>query len=186
MATEETKSDSQTNRAQQPPEFLVVGRIVRPHGIRGVLIVEPLSKFIADIRPGMVIYLGCNQDAVNVLQFSPHRKRYLLIIETSNSREDAEMYRDKTVYLRFEDTDPIPEGEYYDWQLLGMNVRTENGENLGNLEEIIETGANDVYVVRTDQGKEILIPAIESVIKTVDLENNRLFVHLIPGLLPGS
>ena len=184
MASEKTKSDPQTNNAQQPPEFLVVGRIVRPHGIRGVLIVEPLSKFIADIRPGMVIYLGAKHDAAKVLQFSSHRKRYLLKIGTSNSRDDAEKYRDKTVFLRFEDTDPIPEGEYYDWQLLGLNIITDEGESLGTLEEIIETGANDVYVVRTDQGKDVLIPAIESVIKTVDLENKTMLVHIIPGLLP--
>jgi 16S rRNA processing protein RimM len=186
MAAEETKSDSQSNSAQQPPEFLVVGRIVRPHGIRGILIVEPQSKFIMDIRPGTVIYLGSNRDPVSVLQFSPHRKRYLLKILSSNSREDADMYRDKMVHLRFEDTEPIPDGDYYDWQLLGMNVITDDGETLGMLAEIIETGANDVYLVRADSDEEILLPAIESVIKIVNLDDNTMVVHLIPGLLPDS
>ena len=186
MATEDTKSDSPTNNAQQPPEYLVVGRIVRPHGIRGGLIVEPQSKIITNLTSGMQIFLGSNYDVFTVRRFSPHRKRYLLNLETINTRDDAEIYRDVMVYLHFEDTEPLPEGEYYDWQLLGLTVITDDNEILGKLEEIIETGANDVYLVRTGSDDEILIPAIESVIKTVDLENNKMIVHLIPGLLPGS
>jgi 16S rRNA processing protein RimM len=185
MGTQETKSDRTTNRAQQPPEFLVVGRVIKPHGIRGALVVEPLSKFITDILKDKLIYLGPDYEAFRVLQFSPHRKRYLLSLETLTTRNDAEMYRDAQVCLRFEDSKPLPAGEYYDWQLLGMTVITDENETLGILEEIIETGANDVYLVRTAAGKEILLPAIESVIKTVDLEHNQLRVHMIPGLLPG-
>jgi 16S rRNA processing protein RimM len=186
MAAEENNRTRQPNNAQQPPEFLVVGRIVRPHGIRGVLIIEPQSKFITDIRSGMELYIGPNREIVKVQHFSPHRKRYLLTLENLSSRDDAEMHRDKLVYLRFEDTEPIPEGEFYDWQLLGLDVLTEDGEILGSLEEIIVTGANDVYLVRAGSGQEILLPAIESVIKTVDLESNAMIVHLLPGLLPGS
>ena len=186
MAVGKNTSSKQRNNAQHPPEFVVVGRIVRPHGIRGVLIVEPQSKFITDIRPDMTIYIGPTHEPVEVQRFSPHRKRYLLTIKNLTSRNDAEFHRDKLVFLRFEDTEPIPEGEYYDWQLLGMGVLTEDDETLGSLVEIIVTGANDVYLVRSDSGQEILLPAIESVIKTVDLENNVMVVHLIPGLLPDS
>jgi len=186
MGTEETKSDSSTNRAQQPPEYLVVGRIVKPHGIRGALIVAPQSKIITSITPGMQIFVGSNYEVFTIRRFSPHRKRYLLSLETLDTRDDTEIYRNAIIYLRFEDSEPLPKGEYYDWQLLGMTVITDDNEILGKLEEIIETGANDVYLVRTDSDDEILLPAIESVIKTVDLENKNMIVHLIPGLLPGS
>jgi 16S rRNA processing protein RimM len=147
------------------------------------MVIEPKSKFITDISPESQVFLGPNHDAFTVKQFSPYRKRYLLNLESINTRNDAEEFRDSILYLSFEDRDPLPEGEYYDWQLLGMKVIADE-EPLGKLEEIIETGANDVYVVRTESGDEVLLPAIDSVIKVVDLENNHMIVHLLPGLIP--
>ncbi len=81
-----------------------------------------------------------------------------------------------------EDAAPLKKGQYYHHQIVGLAVVTAAGERLGTVEEILETGANDVYLVRRDDGRELLLPAIETVIEQIDLENKRLVVNLIPGL----
>jgi 16S rRNA processing protein RimM len=168
--------------AQQPPEFLAVGRILRPHGVRGNLVVTAESEVIKSITPGSQIFLGPEYIPFSVRTFALHRGQYLLGLEKLNSRDDAELYRDSTLYIRFENTSPLPENVYYYWQLLGLDVRSDEDEHLGTLTEIIETGANDVYLVRSDTGDELLLPAIESVVQSIDLEKNIMIVHLIPGL----
>ncbi|OGO19195.1 MAG: 16S rRNA processing protein RimM [Chloroflexi bacterium RBG_16_48_8] len=175
-----------SNKAQQPPEFLAVGRIVRPHGVRGNLLVAAESEIIQCIASETQVFLGANHIAFTVRHFSSHRDQYLLSLEALNSREDAEAYREATLFVRFEDTSPLAEGVYFHWQLLGLNVVSDEDENLGTLEEIIETGANDVYLIHTHSGAELLLPAIESVIKSIDLEKNLMIVHLLPGLKPSS
>jgi 16S rRNA processing protein RimM len=185
MGMKEPKKNSSKNVQQSsgtPPEYLAVGRIVRPHGVRGNLLVTEESEIIRSITPGTQIFLGPDHTAFTVRQFSSHRNSYLLSLEKLNSRTDAEVYRGAFLYLRFEDTSPLPEGEYYYWQLLGLDVVSDENEQLGKLEEIIQTGANDVYLVRSESGDEILLPAIETVIKTIDLDNKIMHVHLLPGL----
>ena len=179
---EGSEQSSRSKNAQQPPEFLAVGRIIRPHGVRGNLLVAAESEIIKSITPDTQVFLGPNHISYVVRHFSPHRDRYLLSLENINSRNEAEVYREAVLYLRFEDTSPLPDDVYYYWQLLGLDVISDEKESLGKLEDIIETGANDVYLVRTETGDELLLPAIESVIKSIDLEKNLMVVHLIPGL----
>ncbi len=167
-----------------PPEDLVVGRIVRPHGIRGMLLVEALTEVIQSLKPSSEILLGSDKVPVVVRAFRPHRARFLLAIDGCEDRDAAERWRGDDIFVRFDDVDPLPEGVYYHWQILGLEVVTEEGEVLGTVERILETGANDVYVVRSDTGEELLVPAIESVILRVDLEESLITVHLIPGLRP--
>jgi 16S rRNA processing protein RimM len=172
--------------ARQRPEYLVVGRIIRPHGIRGALAVDAESDLITSVGPGDILYIGAESIPVTVDFLRPHRTRYLLQIEGSTSREEAEHYRGWELKLRFDDVESLPEGMYYHWQILGLRVFTEAGEDLGQIEQIIETGANDVYLIRKAGGGEVLLPAIESVILNVDLGSGRMTVRLLPGLLdPG-
>jgi 16S rRNA processing protein RimM len=165
-----------------PPEDLVVGRIIRPHGIRGMLLVEPFTEVIRSLKPTSEILLGSDKVPVVVREFRPHRARFLLVIDGCEDRDAAERWRGDDIFVRFDDVDPLPDGVYYHWQILGLEVATEGGEVLGTVERILETGANDVYVVRSDSGEELLLPAIESVILEVDLQEARITVHLIPGL----
>jgi 16S rRNA processing protein RimM len=174
------------NTAQQPPEFLAVGRILRPHGIRGNLLIMAESDVIKSITSGSQVFLGSEHIPFTVKYFSAHRNQFLLNLETLNTRDDAEAYRQSMVYIRFEDRSPLPENVYFHWQLLGLEVRSDEEENLGTLSEIIETGANDVYLVRSDEGDELLLPAIESVIQSIDLKERLMIVHLIPGLRMNS
>jgi 16S rRNA processing protein RimM len=173
-----------TNKsARQPPEYLAVGRVVRPHGVRGGLKVSSNSELIYKLEPSVNIYLGAKKDPATVKTLRRHRKEFLMFIEGCTNRETAEKWRGATIYIRFASLAPLPEGEFFHWQIVGLHVITTAGEELGTIEEIMETGANDVYLVRDSTGKEILLPAIESVIQNVDLENERIVVRLIPGLI---
>ncbi len=161
-----------------------MGRIVRPHGVHGAMVVEADEGSIQSIIPSSLIYIGPEKTPKIVRSVRPHRGRFIVRIEGCEDRHTAERWRDAEVFLSFGDTEPLREHEYYHWQIIGLTVQTEDGARLGRLEQIIETGVNDVYLVRTDSGKEVLLPAIESVIREVDLEGERMVVHLLPGLLP--
>jgi len=97
--------------------------------------------------------------------------------------ESAAVLRNQLVYVRADDRPALPEGEYYLHQLLGLQVISEEGQVLGKLVQILETGANDVYIVRPETGAEVLLPAIPDVIKRVELDAGRMVIHLLPGLL---
>jgi 16S rRNA processing protein RimM len=99
------------------------------------------------------------------------------------TREQAEAYRGDDVRLRLDAAPPLPPGRHYQWQILGLRVVTDDGNPLGHVRRILETGANDVYVVENDLGEELLLPAITSVIRGVDLEQGVLTAHLLPGLV---
>src|SRR4030067_3247840 len=102
--------------------------------------------------------------------------------ETINNPESAGALRNQLVYVRSDDRPPLPEGEYYHHQILGLKVKTIDDRFLGNLVQILETGANDVFIIRQEQGSEILIPAIPDVICKIDLQEGEIIVNLLPGL----
>lgn len=170
--------------ARQPPEFLSVGRVVRPHGVHGALKVISFSSPIRPLTPSSTVYLGPHQDPVIVRSVQSHQDGYILFLEGCVDRNAAERLRDLVVYVRFDDTEPLHDDEYYYWQIIGLEVVTQDGEILGDLVDILETGANDVYVVKEPTGGELLLPNIASVIMEVDLERTRLVVNLLPGLRP--
>ncbi len=179
----DSDNPSVTNSARQPPEFLAVGRVVRPHGIRGGLKVAADSELIYKLEPSSQIFLGVEKVSAIVKTLRRHRKEFLLFIEGCRDRETADEWRGAMIYIRFAVLEPLPEGEFFHWQIVGLQVVTTTDEELGKIEEILQTGANDVYIVRDVSGKEFLLPAIESVVRTVDLENGRVVVRLIPGLI---
>jgi 16S rRNA processing protein RimM len=163
---------------------LDVGRILRPHGLKGELVFQPFSELGQILEPSTEIYLGSEHEPVIVSAIRPHRSRYLLSIGGCEDRNAAEKLRGEVVRIRFEQAKPLQEGVYYHWQILDLPVFTSEGDLLGTIVEILETGANDIYVVKDEQGGEILLPAIKEVILKVDLESSEMIVDVPPGLLP--
>jgi len=106
----------------------------------------------------------------------------LLTLVGVDDRDAAEALRGQWIYVAIEDALPLGEGEYYHFQIVGLQVITAEGEALGRITEILPTGANDVYVIQGPRG-EILVPALEGVILNVDLPNGRMIVRLPEGLL---
>ena len=172
-----------SERAQQH-DFIAVGRVVRPHGVRGNLLVEPISDLIQSLDQGSVVFVGTEHEPAEVVFAQTHKHRYLVSVQNCQSREQAELWRDQELYLRTEHAGDLPEGTYYHWQIIDMLVETMEGRELGRIRQILVTGANDVYVIEMANGEELLLPAIDDVVQEIDVEAGRMRVRLLSGLLP--
>jgi len=184
-ARRRSKREQQQPDAPQPGAFehLLVGMLRKPHGIKGELLLGVLTDFPERIVPGAVFILGSNHEEVTVQTVRHHNKGLLLRFEEYPDVDSIEWIRNVPLLVRADDRPPLPDGEYYQHQLLGLDVVTDTGDTVGILIGFIPTGANDVYRVRTPDGKEILLPAIDEVILNVDLETRQIQVHLLEGLL---
>jgi 16S rRNA processing protein RimM len=164
-----------------PPEFLAIGRVLRPHGVRGELLLETFTDFPERLQPGDTVYLGEPPRPRRLQTVRFHRGQLLLGLADCADREAADAFRGWLVQVEHAAAVPPPPGRHYQYELIGLRVVTDEGEELGTLAEILETGSADVYVVR-GPGGDLLLPAIRSVIRELDLEQKRVLVHLIAGL----
>lgn len=165
------------------PVFLVVGKLRRTHGLGGEMIMDVITDFPERLRPGVQVYVGEDYRPVKIRSRRGYAKGMLVAFEDYHDSESAAILRNSLVFVRTDDRPPLPEGEYYHHQLLGLKVVTDDGHDLGFLSQILDTGANEVYVVRPPHGREILLPAIESVILSINLKQGQMLIHAIPGLL---
>ena len=165
------------------PAFLVVGKLRRPHGLRGEMQMDVITDFPERLRSGVTVFVGEDHQPYQIHTRRRHGDALLIAFQEYTDPESAGVLRNQYVYVRTEDRPALPEGEYYHHQLLGLQVISDSGARLGILRQILETGANDVYLVRPEQGRDILLPAIESVILAIDLKKGEMLVHLLPGLL---
>jgi 16S rRNA processing protein RimM len=169
------------------PRYLVIGRVLRPHGIRGELRVEVVTDYPERLGQYAFFYLAHPDSPESARRYPveklrPHKGVLLLKLGGCDDRNAAEALRGLLVQVPFKEAVPLEEGEYYHFQLIGVEVETESGEELGQVVEVLKTGANDVYVVRGVHG-EILLPAVENVVFELDLESKRMVVRLLPGML---
>ena len=166
------------------PAFLAVGRVRRPHGVRGDVLVEILTDFPERLRPNFVVYAGEKHLALTIRDRRHHNDGLLLSFAGIDTPEEVGRLRNQILYVPFADRSPLPAGEYYHHELIGLSVIDAAGEPLGTLAEVLETGANDVYVVNPGQG-EILLPVIPGVVLDVDLGARTMKVRIPDGLLDG-
>ncbi|MBI4714537.1 MAG: 16S rRNA processing protein RimM [Nitrospirae bacterium] len=166
-----------------PGEWVAVGRILRPHGLRGELKVEPLTDNPRRFEPGNRLLVRRRDGEtveVEVEKVRPFQNRFLLVVFSGcQTLSGAEGLSGGWVLVPEEDLPALPEGRYYLHQILGMEVFEEgSGTYLGKVEEIIPTGSNDVYVVR--KGKtEHLIPGIPEAVAAVDVAGGKMIVRLL-------
>ncbi|MEX1255695.1 MAG: ribosome maturation factor RimM [Dehalococcoidia bacterium] len=161
------------------PGFVAVGWVRGPRGVRGELKVDPLTEFHERFAPGAALQASGATYVVRGCR--PHRGTLLLELEGIESRAAAETLRNLLLEIPEESLARLPEGRYFRFQILGMEVFDRENRALGRIDEIIETGANDVYVVHDAEG-ELLIPAIDSVVQEIDVARQRMTVELIEGL----
>jgi len=163
------------------PLYLSVGFLRRPHGVKGEIIMDLHTDFPERMKKGRKLFVGEDHKPMTLTNVRPHQSGLLVKFKDINTPEDAGIYRNQWVYVQTKDV-PLPDGQHYKHQLLGLNVVDESDIPLGELVEILETGANDVYVVKDDSGKEILLPNIPSVVLELDIDRGFLRVHLLEGL----
>lgn len=163
--------------------YLAIGFLRRPHGVKGELIMDLHTDFPERIKPGRKVYIGEKYESVTMGGARSHGDGMLVTIRGYDSPESAGRFRNQWVYVKSSEVPSLPEGKHYKHEMIGMVVTDESGNHLGVVSEILETGANDVYVVRDANEKEILLPAIPSVILEVNMESNMMRVHLLDGLV---
>lgn len=172
------------------PHHLLIGQVLRPHGIRGELRLKVLTHYPERVATLETVLLGHDPEAPQAKRYGVERARlhqdYIILkLDGVDSRDAAELLREQFVMVSLEDAVPLEEGEYYFFQLIGLKMYSaEDDEYLGEVTEILETGANEVYIVQSPRYGEILVPAIPSVVQTIDLEAGRIIITPLPGLLP--
>jgi len=171
--------------ALQPDNrFILIGKVVRAQGIKGKLKVRPLADPDIFIT-AKGVYLGRDEGhpayyKVTASQY--HNGSILLGLDGVETMSGAEELVGSNVFAETKALEDLPDGEYYWFQIIGIDVVTEDGRLLGKVKEILPTGSNDVYIVR-DESKEYLIPAIEEVVKDIDVSGGRMVISPMKGLL---
>jgi 16S rRNA processing protein RimM len=173
----ETPQESTGSPRSGEPVYLAVGKLRRPHGVKGEMLMEVLTDFPQRLWRNKTVYLGERHDPIVINTIRPQDRALLLSFEGIEDCDTVGKLRNLIVYVKNKDLPKLPEGEYYYHELIDLTVLDENGQRLGVLTEILETGANDVYVVQPPEGDEILLPVIDGVILNVDLERREMRVH---------
>ncbi len=164
---------------------LRVGVIASTHGIRGEVKVFPLTEDVNRFRDLKKVYLesGGEQTPLEVGSVKFFKQFAILKFKGIEDINEVEKYKGCYLLVDRKDAIPLEKDEYYIADMIGMDVYAEDGKKIGILEDVMKTGANDVYVVRPETGSQILIPAIRQCILNVDVEGNRMDVHLLEGLV---
>jgi len=177
--------DSRSSGVRRPElRYLAIGRIVRAHGLRGEVSTRVLTDFPERFETMEWVYLGNEFEAMpyRLESFRWHKQNVLLTLEGVTNRTQAELLKGQLVQVPLEEAVPLPDGSYYLYQLIGLKVEDTSGKFLGVIKSVLETGANDVYVVE-HEGQELLLPAIPDVVKSVDITQGIMVVHLLDGLI---
>ena len=164
---------------------LEIGQIVNTFGIKGMVKVKPFTDDIRRFDELKTVYVEKNSTKTEyeIEEVKYHKDMVLIKFKGIDKVEQAEMFRNSYLTVSRDSIEKLEEGRYYIVDLLGLEVYTDEQILLGTLEDIFNTGSNDIYVVKDKQGKQILLPAIQDVIKQIDIENKKIIVHLLPGLI---
>ncbi len=162
------------------PVFLAVAKIYKPHGLNGEVSVGLLTDFPERLTEGKQVFIGENHIPLQIKAIRKMGKKYLISFDGNYSASSVGSFRNQIVYINDKNLPVLSDNEYYHHDLIGLQVFSIDNRKIGLLVEIICTGATDVYVIKPENSgaKEVLIPAIKSVVKNVDIKNNKMIVKL--------
>ena len=164
--------------------LLQVGVITTTHGIRGEVKVFPTTDDPRRFEelPSILLDTGKELCELEIQRVKYFKQFVILKFRDVDDINEIEPYKGKSLYVTRDMAVPLEENEYYIADLIGMDVFLEDGSLFGRIKDVLETGANDVYIVQT-QEKEVLIPAIKDCILQVDVQSNKMVIHLMKGLV---
>ncbi|MFT5197055.1 MAG: 16S rRNA processing protein RimM [Candidatus Promineifilaceae bacterium] len=169
------------------PKYLVIGQITKPHGVRGELRIDVTTDMPERYHQLDQVLIAKNErqtpQTMEIESVRFHQEKALIKFTGYNYRDQVEEFRKWLVLIPTEQAIPLEEGEFFYYQLIGMEVVTDEGVPIGVVKEIIQTGANDVFVLQNPAKGEILIPDTEEVVTNVDRDLRVITIHVIPGLL---
>lgn len=166
-------------------KYFEVGQIVNTFGIKGQVKVVPYTDDIERFDELKQIYIDKkgHLQLFQIEQVNYHKNMVILKLKGIDTVEEAEKYRNCYLKIDRKDAKKLPEGTYFIADLIGLEVYSDADNLLGKVDDIYNNGSCDIYVVKDEKGKQILLPAIPDVLKKVDLENEKIIVHIIKGLL---
>lgn len=167
-------------------EFLEIGQIVNTFGIKGMVKVKPftddIQKRFSDLKKVYVVTKN-NKKIYEIEEVKFHKDMVLLKFIGVDKIEEAELLRNSYLKVDRKDEPELDEDTYYVVDLLGLDVYSDDGNKLGVLDDIFNNGSCDIYVVKDELGKQLLLPAISEVIKEISIEEHKIVVHIIKGLI---
>ena len=166
-------------------KYLEIGQIVNTFGIKGMVKIKPFTDDIRRFDRLEKVYIKKQKEKkeYQIEEVKYHKEMVLIKFKGIDNIDVANLLKNSYLIVDREKEEPLEEGRYYIVDMLGIDVYTEEGNLLGKLDDIYNTGSNDIYVVKDELGKQVLLPALKEVIKQVDIENRKMVVHLIPGLI---
>jgi 16S rRNA processing protein RimM len=166
--------------------LITIGKAVKPFGVRGELKIEPLTDFperFTDLRSVHLISPSGEALVCAVKSVRHVGNRPVLAFEGYETPEKAKALNGWFLKVPEEETVPLPEGVYYRFELVGMEVFSEAGERLGRITDVFETGGNDVYIMKREGKSEVYLPAVKEIVRQIDREKKRMTIRVIDGLL---
>lgn len=167
-------------------KYLRVGVITSPHGVRGEVKVYPTTDDAMRFKKldHVILDLGRGESReLKIRKVKFFKNMVILKFDGVDTMNEVEGWRQKDLLITRDQAVPLQEDEFFITDLIGLTVVTDEGDTLGTLTDVMETGANDVYCVKAPEGKELLLPAIHDCILDVDLDKEEMLVHVLPGLL---
>lgn len=166
-------------------EYFEIGQIVNTSGLKGEIKIKPFTDDITKFNNFKTIYVSIKKELkefeVEKVRFS--KNMVFLKLKGIDTIEDAENYRNLYIKRKRDKDEKLEKDTYYIVDLIGCKVCTDDQKDLGEVIDVFSTGSNDVYVVKDELGKQVLLPAIKDVIKNVDIKNKLITVHLMEGLV---
>lgn len=166
-------------------ELLQVGVISSTHGLKGEVKVFPTTDDADRFKDLQCVILDSDKEQkVLEIQGVKFFKQFVILkFKEFNDINEVEKYKGKGLFVTRDQAVPLGEDEYFVADLIGLDVYLEDGTEFGNLTDVMETGANDVYVIKTQQSQEVLVPAIHDCILEVNLKERKMTIHLLDGLM---
>ncbi len=164
-------------------DYLMVGVISNTHGVRGEVKVYPTTDDVNRFKKLKEIYMGDEKAPLHIQSVKFQKNMVILGFKEYTSLNEVEGLRNKELFVDRAHAVKLQKDEYFISDLIGMKAVTDEGKTLGEVQDVLQTGANDVYVVKTTDGKEVLLPAIKECVLNVDMNERVMNVHIMEGLL---
>lgn len=164
-------------------DYTIIGKIINTHGIKGDLKIYPLTDSLDRFFHLEKVYIGDSKEEAIIKEVNVHKGFVLLRFKNLENINDVLKYKEQFIYVDDENRVKLQENQYFISDLIGCKVLLLDGKELGLLIDVLQGGANDVYVVSTQEKKEFLIPAVSEFIKIVDIDNNLIVIDPIEGMI---
>jgi 16S rRNA processing protein RimM len=163
-------------------ERISIGKILAPHGVKGEVKVMPLTDFPKRFTKMKSVWVDTHASFLDMESVRFQNEIILIKFAGINTRDAGEALKGSLLQVSREEVVPLPPGHYYHFQIVGLTVVNQQGEKIGCIKEILETGAHDIYVVKREESNDLLVPALKQIVREIDLPAGRMVVDLPPGL----